>query len=89
MNEIQLQVAVRDGNIAVVKYHIRPSIIAEYDQTLLILAVENGRAPVVKFLLTTGNFDVNVQDRFGWTPLSFATENGHKAVVKLLKERRE
>jgi ankyrin repeat protein len=37
-------------------------------------------------LLETGKVDVNSKDKFGWTPLSRAAENGHKAVVNMLLE---
>jgi ankyrin repeat protein len=32
------------------------------------------------------NIDINSRDSYGWTPLLFAVENGHEAVVKLLLE---
>jgi ankyrin repeat protein len=41
---------------------------------------------VVKLLLATGKVDVDTKDSvYGRTPLSRAAENGHEAVVKLLR----
>jgi Ankyrin repeats (3 copies) len=39
----------------------------------------------VKLLLETGKVDVDLKDKYGWTPLSWAAREGHNAVVKLLK----
>ena len=45
---------------------------------------------MVKLLLETGRVDVDSKDYstngYGRTPLSWAAENGHEAVVKLLLE---
>jgi Ankyrin repeats (3 copies)/NACHT domain len=41
---------------------------------------------VLKAILETG-VDIDSKDRFGWTPLSYAVEEGHEAVVKLLLEK--
>jgi len=40
----------------------------------------------VKLLLATRKVDVDVKDGNGRTPLSYAAEHGHEAVVKLLLE---
>ncbi|KAK4095781.1 hypothetical protein N658DRAFT_511772 [Parathielavia hyrcaniae] len=37
-----------------------------------------------KLLLGTGKVDVDAKDKAGRTPVSWAAENGYKAVVKLL-----
>ena len=39
---------------------------------------------MVRLLLATGNVDVESKDRDGRTPLSWAAENGHEAVLRLL-----
>ncbi len=39
---------------------------------------------VVKLLLETGKVDIDAKDKSGRTPLSWAAEKGHVAVVKLL-----
>jgi ankyrin repeat protein len=31
-----------------------------------------------------GKVEVNVKDEYGWTPLSWAVENRHEAIIKLL-----
>jgi ankyrin repeat protein len=41
---------------------------------------------VVKLLLEKAA-DVNATDDSGWTPLWRAAENGHEAVVRLLKSK--
>ncbi|EXJ76315.1 uncharacterized protein A1O5_00823 [Cladophialophora psammophila CBS 110553] len=43
-------------------------------------------AAVVQKLLSTGNVDVNCQDRYGRTALWWAPRNRHEAVVNLLLE---
>jgi hypothetical protein len=43
-----------------------------------------GHNTVVKQLLESGKADVDLKDKDGRTPLSYAAENGHEAVVKLL-----
>jgi ankyrin repeat protein len=40
---------------------------------------------VVKLLINAGKVDINSKDRYGQTPLSWAAEGGHEAVVKLLQ----
>ncbi|KAM6529647.1 hypothetical protein FALCPG4_007776 [Fusarium falciforme] len=45
------------------------------------------KAVVWLLLLATGKADVDTKDRDGWTPLSYAAENGHEAVVGLLLDR--
>jgi ankyrin repeat protein len=42
---------------------------------------------VVKLLLDTGMVGANMKDERGQTPLSWAAENWHKAVVKLLLKK--
>jgi ankyrin repeat protein len=39
---------------------------------------------MVKLLVDTGKVDVDFKDENGRTPLSWAAEEGHEAVVKLL-----
>jgi ankyrin repeat protein len=39
-----------------------------------------------KLLLGTGNVDIDSKDNYGQTPLLWAAESGHEAVVKLLLE---
>ena len=52
---------------------------------LLHLVSDSGHAAVVKLLLGTGKVDVDSKDARGQTPLSWAAQEGHEAVVKLLQ----
>jgi ankyrin repeat protein len=53
-----------------------------------LAAVRQGNEAVVKLLLEKGA-DVESKNRSGgMTPLSWATRNGHKAVVTLLRRER-
>jgi len=48
-------------------------------------AVQDGNVAEIKRLIEAGA-DVNAQDNEGYTALMFASKNGHKEIVKLLKE---
>ena len=48
---------------------------------------ERGDEVILTFLCASGKLDVESKDRFGQTPLSWAAEKGHEAVVKLLLEK--
>jgi hypothetical protein len=52
-----------------------------------VTKLAGGPNHIGKLLLTTGKADVNSKNRYGWTPLSLATSNGHEAVVKMLLAR--
>eukprot|EP00494_Astrolonche_serrata_P002261 UN02267 len=57
----------------------------DYDgRRALHLAASEGNAEVVKYLIEE-KADVNVQDRWGGTPLQDASHHGHTEVVDLLK----
>jgi ankyrin repeat protein len=45
-----------------------------------------GLTDILKLLVETGNVDVDLKDSGGRTPLSWAAENGHEAVARLLLE---
>jgi ankyrin repeat protein len=51
--------------------------------TLLLIAVNTNREPVVKFLLALGA-NPNVTDAKGWTPLISAADEGNAANVQML-----
>ncbi len=53
--------------------------------TALMVAAENGHAPVVRMLLQAGA-NGNAQQSRGWTALMYAAERGHKEVVDALLE---
>jgi ankyrin repeat protein len=46
----------------------------------------NGHLAIVKLLLATGKINVNAKDKYNWTPLSCAIEEGHENLIKLLLE---
>jgi hypothetical protein len=52
--------------------------------TGLHLTAYFGVEGVLGLLLDTGKVDADSKDNFGWTPLSCAARNRHKAIVKLL-----
>jgi hypothetical protein len=52
---------------------------------ILQKASQGGYFEVVERLLATGKADIDAKDNYGCSPLSWAAQNGHKAVVKLLK----
>src|SRR2546423_6519344 len=46
-----------------------------------------GHEAVVRLLLATGQVDANSKERlWGQTPLSWAVEHGHEAVVRLIQQ---
>jgi ankyrin repeat protein len=53
-------------------------------RSVLSYLAELGNEAIVKWLLSTGKFNVDAKEKNGQTPLSRAAENGHEAVVKLL-----
>jgi ankyrin repeat protein len=60
----------------------------EYDQAALLhITSEHGLLSAVKELLLEKAVDVDSKDNDGRTPLWWAAENGHEAVVMLLLEK--
>jgi len=51
---------------------------------MLLNACEIGDLEKVKQLLESGA-DVNAKNKYGWTALILASEEGHKEIVELLK----
>jgi tRNA A37 threonylcarbamoyladenosine biosynthesis protein TsaE len=58
----------------------------DFRDKVLHTAVRKRLLTAAEVLLTVGA-DVNAKDKWGQTPLSWAAENGHEAVVKLLLEK--
>ena len=56
--------------------------------TLLVSAAAKGHKTIVKRLLLEKGANIEAVDSDGWTPLRAAAENGHEAVVRLLKSYR-
>lgn len=50
-------------------------------------AAKLGNLEIVNLLLETGQVDVNAQDSGGWTPIIWAAEHKHVAVIKALLNR--
>ena len=55
--------------------------------TGLHLTAYFGVEAIVKLLLDTGKVEADSKDNFGQTPLSWAAQGGHEAVVKLLLKK--
>jgi len=91
-----IEPVIRTGNPKEVK-HLLHKHIAKHVETLAFLSVPvlastdpdqkeaSVADAVVKLLLATGKANVDSKDENGQTPLSWAAENGHEAVVKLLQ----
>ncbi len=54
------------------------------EQAILHLLAANGKLEAIKVLLSKINFDVNVRDKLGRTPLHLAAEFRHLAVIEVL-----
>ncbi|KAM3595841.1 uncharacterized protein V6R79_003708 [Siganus canaliculatus] len=63
-------------------YHIE-----EDGYTGLHHAAKLGNLEIVNMLLETGQVDVNAQDSGGWTPIIWAAEHKHVAIIKALLNR--
>ncbi|EKX53051.1 hypothetical protein GUITHDRAFT_64779, partial [Guillardia theta CCMP2712] len=50
-------------------------------------AAMNGNLPIMKMLFKTGQFQVNVQDDFGMTPLHLASRSNSEECVRNLIEQ--
>lgn len=46
----------------------------------------NKHVAIVRVLLATGQVDFSTTDNYGYTLLGWASENGYKNIVRLLKE---
>ncbi len=56
----------------------------EWDQTPLICASFSGKSPIVEFLMSEGNSEVNAADTNGYTALHHAVTNGFEKVAYIL-----
>ena len=83
--------AASAGRIEEIKKLSREGVNAlegDYDfRTPLHLAAEEGHAEVVTFLLQLPGCDIDVQDRWGTTPLTGAENAGRSEIAALLRER--
>jgi ankyrin repeat protein len=55
------------------------------DPTVLMMAVDRGKAETVKILIDSGA-DVNAKSHFGKTALDYAKSNGNDKIISLLKQ---
>ncbi|KAI0218690.1 Histone-lysine N-methyltransferase EHMT2 [Lamellibrachia satsuma] len=80
--------AAEFGQTAVVRYLIKAGAIADAKgqdgMTCLHLAAKCGSVDTVKYLVEMTDTDVNIKDDGGWTPLIWATESCHLAVVRYM-----
>jgi ankyrin repeat protein len=84
---LQLCQAAADGDLDQVKNFVLVSDVnsGDYDyRTPLHLAASEGKIEVVRFLIEHGA-KVNVQDRWGGTPIQEASRNNFSEIVQLLK----
>ncbi|KAL7916811.1 hypothetical protein GGI35DRAFT_49562 [Trichoderma velutinum] len=80
---------IKNGDVEVMKFLLAGSAdedaVSNYGWLVLISASFRGDADTVRGLLATNKVDPDSRDkRAGRTALSWASENGHEAVVKLL-----
>ncbi|OPB42534.1 hypothetical protein A0O28_0036510 [Trichoderma guizhouense] len=59
---------------------------SKYDCSPLMRAATNGHEAIVRLLLEKG-VDINTQNRYGRTALSFAAQYKHKTIIELLRQR--
>ena len=68
--------------------HLQPIMmnvkLGERGRTQLHFCAENGFTSSVKRLLSIRNIDVNVKDKYEWTPLHDAARYGHVEIARLL-----
>ena len=65
-------------------YNKRSSCLQRFlNRPLMVLASEDGLLPMVELLIDFG-YDVDIADKFGWTPLMSAAASGRIDVVKYL-----
>jgi Ankyrin repeats (many copies) len=54
----------------------------------VIVGLQIGNEPIVRQLHETGKADVNLNDRYVWTPLLLASKNGYGSITGWLLESR-
>ncbi|KAJ8334975.1 hypothetical protein SKAU_G00406140 [Synaphobranchus kaupii] len=83
--------AIVNNHIEVVRYLIQSGACVYHSEedgsTGLHHAAKLGSLEIVTLLLGTGQVDINAQDSGGWTPIIWAAEHRHVAVIRALLNR--
>ncbi|KAK9444770.1 ankyrin 2,3/unc44 [Metarhizium brunneum] len=90
---ITLNLAAKWGIISVVDQVLLkgqdPNYVDTKEKTALMYAAESGCSRVVERLLRVPNIGQDCQDKYGHSAISYAAENGHLEVVKMLASGRK
>ncbi|KAL5088552.1 hypothetical protein Trisim1_006509 [Trichoderma cf. simile WF8] len=85
-----LEAALNKGNKDVIQLLINrgAQVDARYEdgKTMLIRASAGGDTEIVRQLLAIDKINLDARDREGRTALQWATQNGHEAIVQLLRD---
>lgn len=83
--------AIVNSHVDIVRYLIQSGASVYHSEedgsTGLHHAAKLGNLEIVTLLLGTGQVDVNAQDSGGWTPVIWAAEHRHMAVIRALLDR--
>lgn len=90
---ITLHLAAKWGIVRVVDQVLLkgqdPNYMDTKEKTALMYAAESGCSRVVERLLRVPSIDQDCQDKYGHSAISYAAENGHLEVVKMLASGRK
>ena len=79
-----LDFACKEGHLQIFQYLIEKGAKdIDYQQTPLHIACSEGNLPVVEYLIEKG-VNIEAKDFQGKTPLHWASEFGHTAIVKFI-----
>jgi ankyrin repeat protein len=85
----EIENCCRENLISLLKYFfVQKGANLNNENIFLTIASEHGHKVIVGYLIENG-IDVNQQDKYGQTALWWASENGHKEIVKLLLDHKE
>ncbi|KAG8192003.1 hypothetical protein JTE90_001738 [Oedothorax gibbosus] len=86
-----LMLAVESNHKDVVFYLVKNGAVADFKgdngMSSFHIAAKNGSLEILQTLLMAKDVDINSQDDGGWTPIVWASEHDHFAVVKYLLKR--
>ena len=84
-NGVLSQIAQNLFNVVDTSDILDTNVIEKVDgNTGLILAVRENHEDVVRFLLENTDIDVNVANKFGYTALMLAAQNGNTNIINML-----